>query len=88
MFLTSYTETMLCRHFQTEKDILIHDEIDDLARSSDNRLSVWYTVDKAKPGKLFCISRYIAFLVIYDYQIPPKFSHPVDSRQRKTTWHC
>ena len=35
---------------QTEQDILLRDELEQLANTSDNRLKVWYTVDRDSDG--------------------------------------
>lgn len=35
---------------QTEEDILLRDELEQLATTSDNRLQIWYTVDRDSEG--------------------------------------
>lgn len=36
---------------QTEKDILLRDELEQIATEHPNQFKLWYTVDKATEGK-------------------------------------
>lgn len=38
---------------QSEKDILLRNELDDLAQRHPKQFKVWYTVDKAAEGEFY-----------------------------------
>ena len=38
------------RAFQSEDDILLRDEFDQLAKDHPDQFKIWYTVDRANPG--------------------------------------
>lgn len=39
-------------YLQSEKDILLRGELDELAKKHPDQFKVWYTVDKATEGEL------------------------------------
>lgn len=39
-------------YLQSEKDILLRGELDELAKKHPDQFKVWYTVDKAAEGEL------------------------------------
>ena len=48
---------------QSEADILLRNELDDLAKKYPDQLKVWYTVDKATEGKY----KYFYIHISYKY---------------------
>lgn len=41
---------------QTEKDILLRDELEQVAKQHSDQVRLWYTVDRATEGKWFFLS--------------------------------
>ncbi|XP_011641155.1 NADH-cytochrome b5 reductase 2 isoform X1 [Pogonomyrmex barbatus] len=64
------TQTSLLFANQTEKDILLRDELDEIAKKYPNKLKLWYTVDSSSEGWLYSTG-YISANMIKEHMFPP-----------------
>ena len=39
-------------YLQTEDDILVREELEEVAKESSDQFKLWYTLDRPSPGKL------------------------------------
>lgn len=67
---TDETQTSLLFANQTEKDILLRDELDDIAKRHPNKLKLWYTVDTSSEGWPYSTG-YISTDMIEKHMFPP-----------------
>ncbi|XP_011340090.1 NADH-cytochrome b5 reductase 3 isoform X2 [Ooceraea biroi] len=67
---TDETQVSLLYANQTEKDILLRDELDDVAKKYPNRVKVWYTVDTSSEGWSYSTG-YINADMIERHTFPP-----------------
>ncbi|XP_029678695.1 NADH-cytochrome b5 reductase 3-like [Formica exsecta] len=67
---TDETQTSLLFANQTEKDILLRDELDDIAEKHPNKLKLWYTLDTSSEG-WFYSTGYINTDMIEKHMFPP-----------------
>lgn len=67
---TDETQTSLLFANQTEKDILLQDELDDIAKRHPNKLKLWYTVDTSSEGWPYSTG-YISTDMIGKHMFPP-----------------
>lgn len=67
---TDNTQTSLLFANQTEKDILLRDELDDIAKNHPNKLKLWYTVDTSSDGWTYSTG-FINADMIKDHMFPP-----------------
>ncbi|GAB1859790.1 NADH-cytochrome b5 reductase 2 [Camponotus japonicus] len=68
--LTDETQTSLLFANQTEKDILLRDELDDIAKKYPNKLKLWYTLDTSSEGWPYSTG-YISADMIKKHMFPP-----------------
>lgn len=68
--LTDETQTSLLFANQTEKDILLRDELDDIAKKYPNKLKLWYTLDTSSEGWPYSTG-YISADMIEKHMFPP-----------------
>lgn len=47
----NYSHSLLCLLQQTEKDILLRPELEEVMANHPTRFKLWYTVDRAPDGK-------------------------------------
>ncbi|KAL6257098.1 hypothetical protein P5V15_012031 [Pogonomyrmex californicus] len=64
------TQTSLLFANQTEKDILLRDELDEIAKKYPNKLKLWYTLDSSSEGWLYSTG-YISANMIKEHMFPP-----------------
>lgn len=64
------TQTSLLFANQTEKDILLRDELDDIAKNYPNKLKLWYTVDTSADGWPYSTG-FINADMIKNHMFPP-----------------
>lgn len=55
---------------QTEKDILLHNELKDIADKYPSRVHIWYTVDRAEPDWKYSVG-FINKDIVRDHLPPP-----------------
>ncbi|XP_070154657.1 NADH-cytochrome b5 reductase 3 isoform X2 [Polyergus mexicanus] len=67
---TDETQTSLLFANQTEKDILLRDELDDIAKKHPNKLKLWYTLDTSSEGWSYSTG-YINTEMIEKHVFPP-----------------
>lgn len=67
---TDETQTSLLFANQTEKDILLQDELDEIAKKYPNKLKVWYTLDSSSDGWSYSTG-YIGTDMIKKHMFPP-----------------
>lgn len=67
---TDETQTSLLFANQTEKDILLRHELDDLAKKHPNKLKLWYTLDSSSEGWPYSTG-YISADMIKKHMFPP-----------------
>lgn len=55
--------------FKSEKDILLRNELDELAKKHPDQFKVWYTVDKASEGEFhkidYAVYTYIFYIFLF-----------------------
>ncbi|CAD1471157.1 unnamed protein product, partial [Heterotrigona itama] len=69
---TDETQVSLLYANQTEKDILLRDELDEIAKNHPNKLKLWYTLDSARESWPYSIG-YIDSDMIKQHMFPPSF---------------
>ncbi|XP_020290699.1 NADH-cytochrome b5 reductase 3 isoform X2 [Pseudomyrmex gracilis] len=67
---TDETETSLLFANQTEKDILLRDELDEIAKEHPNKLKLWYTLDTSNEKWPYSTG-YISADMIKKHMFPP-----------------
>lgn len=67
---TDETQTSLLFANQTEKDILLRDELDEIAKKYPNKLKLWYTLDSSSEGWPYSTG-YINADMIKKHMFPP-----------------
>ncbi|XP_072746413.1 NADH-cytochrome b5 reductase 3 isoform X1 [Anoplolepis gracilipes] len=67
---TDETQTSLLFANQTEKDILLRDELDDIAKRYPNKLKLWYTLDTSSEGWPYSTG-YINTDMLEKHMFPP-----------------
>ncbi|XP_043800762.1 NADH-cytochrome b5 reductase 2 isoform X1 [Apis laboriosa] len=67
---TDETQTSLLFANQTEKDILLRDELDDIAKNYPNKLKLWYTLDTSSENWQYSTGHINADM-IKDHMFPP-----------------
>ncbi|XP_017883286.1 NADH-cytochrome b5 reductase 3 [Ceratina calcarata] len=67
---TDETQASLLFANQTEKDILLRDELDDIAKNHPNKLKLWYTVDSSSENWPYSTGHINADM-IKDHMFPP-----------------
>lgn len=67
---TDETQTSLLFANQTEKDILLRDELDDIAKNHPNKLKLWYTLDTSSENWQYSTGHINADM-IKDHMFPP-----------------
>ncbi|XP_029173967.1 NADH-cytochrome b5 reductase 3 isoform X1 [Nylanderia fulva] len=67
---TDETQTSLLFANQTEKDILLRDELHDIAKKHPNKLKLWFTVDTSSEGWPYSTG-YISADIIEKHMYPP-----------------
>lgn len=65
-----HTKVSLLFANQTEKDILLRDELDDLAKKHSDQVKVWYTVDTSSEGWTYSTG-FISADMISKHMYPP-----------------
>lgn len=69
---TDETQVSLLYANQTEKDILLRDELDEIAKNHPNKLKLWYTLDTARESWTYSTG-YINADMIKQSMFPPSF---------------
>lgn len=64
---TDSTKIALLFANQTEDDILLREELDDLAQQHPDRFKVWYTLDNVTDGKDFVLLSFTQIFIIVDF---------------------
>lgn len=67
---TDETETSLLFANQTEKDILLRDELNEIAKAYPNKLKLWYTLDTSNEKWPYSTG-YISADMIEKHMFPP-----------------
>ncbi|XP_011871537.1 PREDICTED: NADH-cytochrome b5 reductase 3 isoform X2 [Vollenhovia emeryi] len=67
---TDETQTSLLYANQTEKDILLREELDEIAKKYPNKLKLWYTLDSSSEGWPYSTG-YISAEMIGKHMFPP-----------------
>ncbi|XP_070521332.1 NADH-cytochrome b5 reductase 2 isoform X1 [Cardiocondyla obscurior] len=67
---TDETQVSLLFANQTEKDILLRDELDEIAKTNPNKLKLWYTLDSSSDGWSYSTG-YISADMIKEHMFPP-----------------